>query len=256
MAFSVLRSVVKCTRSVCVLKRPKNVINICRCATPLAATIRPHSNLQAPAGGLGHVQKTKNISSSSESDSDLEPPGHRGETQFWRRKIRTFHGILDVNKDGVISYDDFKLLAERFIKLGHLSEKHTHEFQNLLKDLWEKRWGPISPYNLVTVEQFLEDMHHVINDKHLVRRAHSFLPYLFRALDKDQSGEISEDEFKLFFQCLGLQEEDAILAFRSMDEDGDGVVTMKEFVKHGREFFLTEDENKISKYFFGPLMEH
>lgn len=49
-------------------------------------------------------------------------------------------------------------------------------FQNL----WEKQWGEISPYNLVTVEKYLDDMHHVLNDKHQMKRAHSFLPYLFK----------------------------------------------------------------------------
>lgn len=29
----------------------------------------------------------------------------------------------------------------------------------------------------------------------------------FQAVDKDQSGEISVQEFKLFFQCLGLTHE-------------------------------------------------
>lgn len=71
--------------------------------------------------------------SESESDSDLDVVGHRGESQFWRRKIRTFHGILDVNNDGVISFDDFALLADRFVNLGHLSETHTQEFRALLQ---------------------------------------------------------------------------------------------------------------------------
>lgn len=104
----------------------------------------------------------------------------KGESHFWRRKIRTFHGIIDVNKDGVISFDDFALLADRFINLGHLSEKEAKEFRQIIRNLWEKQWGEITPYNLVTVEQYLEDMHHVLNDRELMRRAHSFLPYLFK----------------------------------------------------------------------------
>lgn len=94
--------------------------------------------------------------------------------------MRTFHGIIDVNKDGVISFDDFILLTERFINLGHLSENEAKEFQQIIKNLWEKQWGEINPYNLVTVEQYLEDMHHVLNDRELMKRAHSFLPYLFK----------------------------------------------------------------------------
>lgn len=51
--------------------------------------------------------------------------------------MRTFHGILDINKDGVISYDDFKLLVDRFVNLGHLSSRHEEEFRSLIKVLIE-----------------------------------------------------------------------------------------------------------------------
>lgn len=47
--------------------------------------------------------------------------------------MRTFHGILDVNKDGVISFDDFQLLADRFVNLGHMPDDKAQEFRNLIK---------------------------------------------------------------------------------------------------------------------------
>ncbi|XP_056630239.1 sarcoplasmic calcium-binding protein [Diorhabda carinulata] len=203
-----------------------------------------------------HSHAERRYDSDSESDSDLEWIGHRGESDFWRRKIRTFHGIIDLNKDGVISFDDFKLLSDRFINLGHLQSDQVQKFQEVLRSLWEKQFGEISPYNLVSVERYLENMHHVLNDKRLVRKAHSFLPYLFKAVDKDRSGEITVEEFKLFFKVLGLKEHDAVLAFRAIDSNVDGKISHKEFVKHGRDFFLTEDPDRISKYFWGPLVEH
>lgn len=67
---------------------------------------------------------------------------------------------------------------------------------------------------------------------------------------------ISVEEFKLFFECLGLSDLEATFAFRTIDTNGDGKITMKEFIKHGKDFFLTEDEECISKYFWGPLVEH
>lgn len=140
----------------------------------------------------------------------------QGESEFYRRKIRTFHNIIDVNKDGVISFHDMELLMERFISLGNISSEQIHEVKDLIKvrgqiltlksnhwqrnnlyfqsnieininwfrhgfqQWWVKRWGEISPYTLITVEDYLEYMHHVLNDKELVRRAHSFIPYIFR----------------------------------------------------------------------------
>lgn len=47
--------------------------------------------------------------------------------------MRTIHSLLDVNKDGVISFDDFKLLADKFVNLGHLSEREANDFNKCLK---------------------------------------------------------------------------------------------------------------------------
>lgn len=46
--------------------------------------------------------------------------------------MRTLHSHLDVNKDGIISYDDFMLLAERFSTIGDLSPEATIEFKMIL----------------------------------------------------------------------------------------------------------------------------
>ncbi|XP_034827562.1 sarcoplasmic calcium-binding protein [Maniola hyperantus] len=190
----------------------------------------------------------------SDSDSDTECKGF-DRSEFWRRKMRTVHNILDVDKDGLISFNDFLLLSERFKALGHLNDAQAKEFTDIIKLTWEEQWGAIDPYNFVTVEQYLEDMHHMLNDKTLKKRVHRWLPYIFKAVDKDKSGFISVNEFKLFFQCLGLSNEHAAVAFAAIDTNGDGKVSLKEFVKLGKDFFTTEDETRVSKMFWGPLIE-
>ncbi|KRT85668.1 HLH domain-containing protein [Oryctes borbonicus] len=249
------------------LRSGKNKISFCGCASVTfldnqsrTFATRKYSEFTKPQTERKYEYDT---------DSDVEISKKAGESQFWRRKMRTFHGILDVNKDGVISFDDFQLLADRFVNLGHMSEGKAFEFRELikvctflifvnncyfLKKIWEKQWGEIEPYNLVTVEQYLEDMLHVVNDKDRAKKVHSFLPYLFEAIDKDKTGEITIEQYKLFYECLGLTDEDAVFSFRVMDADADGTINMKEFVHHGREFFLCEDESMISKYFWGPLV--
>lgn len=62
----------------------------------------------------------------------------QGDSEFWKIKMRTLHRILDINKDGVVSFDDFKLLTEKFTDLGHLTPEHHDEFQ-------EKIQVPIRP---------------------------------------------------------------------------------------------------------------
>lgn len=99
---------------------------------------------------------------------------------FWRRKMRTLHNILDVNKDGVISFDDLRLLAAKFTDLGHLSPEMSQEFLKVMQESWEEQFGDINVYNLVTVEQFLTDYHHRLNDPDLSKKVARFLPYLFK----------------------------------------------------------------------------
>jgi Ca2+-binding EF-hand superfamily protein len=108
----------------------------------------------------------------------------------------------------------------------------------------------------VTVEQYLTVMEHALNDKDMKKKASCFLPYFFRAIDADHDGLISLPEFKLFYQCLGLTEENAAVAFHIIDRNGDGKLSMQEFEKLGKDFFLTEDERRISRMFWGPLIEH
>jgi len=40
---------------------------------------------------------------------------------------------MDLNKDGVVSWDDFNMLGDRFIELGHLTSKQETEFRKTLK---------------------------------------------------------------------------------------------------------------------------
>jgi len=206
-----------------------------------------------------YSKKTYSRRQDSDSDSDDEVETRRkgkhverGDSLFWRRKMRTLHNILDVNKDGVISFDDLQLLATKFTDLGHLTPEMSQEFLKVMEESWEE----ISAYNLVTVEQFLTDYHHRLNDPDLSKKVARLLPYLFKAVDTDHSGYLDLSQYKLFFRCLGLKDDDAVVSFAVIDKNGDGKLSMKEFVKLGKEYFLTEDESKISRMFWGPLIEH
>lgn len=204
----------------------------------------------------------------SDSDSDSEDEfeqkrvktsskcSARGDSEFWRRKMRTLHRILDVNHDGVISFDDYKLIAKRFTDLGHLSPEMSAEFEEVMRQTWEEQFGEITPYNLVTAEQFLVHVHHKLNDENLEKRIGRFLPYLFKAVDFDHTGHLDLEQYKLFFHCLGLSDEDAAISFAVIDKNGDGQLSLKEFLHLGRQYFLTEDETNISKMFWGPLIDH
>lgn len=51
-----------------------------------------------------------------------------------------------------------------------------------MQNVWEEHWGPADPYNMVNTYQYLDNMYHIMNDKALKKKAHRFLPYLFKVL--------------------------------------------------------------------------
>uniref|UniRef100_A0A0P4WIN3 EF-hand domain-containing protein n=1 Tax=Scylla olivacea TaxID=85551 RepID=A0A0P4WIN3_SCYOL len=229
-----------------------------------AAFVAPFQ-IHGQAGAVCYYSKRaraqrRAASSSDSSDSDRGSGsgkrGKHGQTPFWRLKMRTHHEVLDINKDGVVSWDDFETLIKKFTELGHLSPEEVGNFTDALRHVWEEEWGASGdPYVFIGQEQFLSQMEHVVNSKDLRKRVAKPLPYFFKAVDRDGSGEISIEEFKMFYACLGLSEEAAAQSFAAIDLNGDGRLTMKEFVKLGREFFLSEDENRPSKLFWGPLSD-
>lgn len=47
--------------------------------------------------------------------------------------MRTHHQVLDINKDGVVSWDDFETLIKKFKELGHLSPEEVANFTDALR---------------------------------------------------------------------------------------------------------------------------
>lgn len=47
--------------------------------------------------------------------------------------MRTHHQVLDVNKDGVVSWDDFETLIVKFKELGHLTPQEVGKFTDALR---------------------------------------------------------------------------------------------------------------------------
>ena len=47
--------------------------------------------------------------------------------------MRTHHQIIDLNQDGIVSWDDFQVLITRFSKVGNFSPVELDRFINALK---------------------------------------------------------------------------------------------------------------------------
>ena len=82
--------------------------------------------------------------------------------------------------------------------------------------------------------------------------AQRFSNLFFDAIDTNANGVISFEEWKVFYQCIGVDVSLAPASFAAVDQNKDSLLSRDEFWDNYREFFRGMDESHPSAYMFGP----
>lgn len=176
-------------------------------------------------------------------------------SHFWEHKMKTYFTRIDFDKDGAITKNDFEAMADRFIKSEKLDASRGQELRKKLLTVWEKYLkGVVSDGKPLTQTSFVEALRKQLKEHHLKETMSGPLPLFFSAVDANGDGLIQEDEYALFFEILGLDPKLAHASFTAIDTNHDGNISLDEFVTAGTDFFVSEDENSPSKFFWGPLI--
>lgn len=64
---------------------------------------------------------------------------------------------------------------------------------------------------------------------------------------------IDSDEYGKFFEILGLDPSMAPATFKAIDTNNDGLLSLDEFKEAGVKFFTEEGESSPTKVFWGPV---
>ncbi len=73
-------------------------------------------------------------------------------------------------------------------------------------------------------------------------------------LFSNADGQIDAGEYAQFFDIMGLDPKLADEAFKAIDTNNDGLLSLDEFKAAGLDFFMSKDEKSPSKVFWGPLV--
>ena len=76
---------------------------------------------------------------------------------------------------------------------------------------------------------------------------------MFECLDVNDDGYITLNEWQFHNSALGISQEHSKLSFDAMDRDGDGRVTVEEFVDYHDEYYHTAENKLNSAVLYGPL---
>jgi len=175
-------------------------------------------------------------------------------SDFWVRKMKTYFQRIDFDKDGAITQKDFEGMAERFVKCEKLDATKGKQLHDKLMQVWERYLKEENKGQPLNEVKFIETLKKEVQDPALRECLAGPLPLFFSAVDANQDGMIQADEYKLFFEILGLDPNMAPDVFKAIDTNNDGQLSLEEFVTAGVDFFTSEDENSPNKMFWGPLV--
>ena len=169
---------------------------------------------------------------------------------FWLRKMRTAFRVYDTNQDKVISVDDFILQGERF---GKKCPERAEEIMNTLTNIWTVAAG--SRDAKLTEKAWIDTRikFSALPDARYLFREYSNMK--FGIIDQNKSNFISQQEFNNYFECVGIDIKHAPAAFKALDSNEDGKISKDEFLDHAVEFCFGLNEEHPSKLFYGPLVD-
>ena len=170
------------------------------------------------------------------------------------RKMRTRVARLDVNKDGVITREDYILTSERMATYGKLTEEQAKEVREGLMKLADimnlDKGVQLSPAKLS------ETLLSKTPEQRKAMIQHSHGP-LYDVIDTNSDGHISVGEFKVYLKAIApeVTEEEAEHAFNMIDADKNGEISRDEFFTAAEDFFFGVEETELSRVFLGKLKD-
>lgn len=132
---------------------------------------------------------------------------------------RALFMAFDANRDGLLSVVDVR---DGLARLG--APMHMLEVAGLIAQHDDDGDGHIGPDEFATM---LDAAHRAAHDG----QGHEELARSFQAFDGDGDGHLTVDEVAALFRLAGVEAEEQVAAWiAELDDDGDGRVSLAEFV--------------------------
>ena len=150
--------------------------------------------------------------------------------------------MRDLDKDGWITRNDFKLVIQRYKELG-ASQEHLDKLSSLLLGSLDKM-GLTDDSKNFSYQEFEEMWAKIpITDAAGMQ--------MFRIIDSNNDGKISFKEWQDYYTCVDIDLKYARASFDAMDTDHDGIVSQEEFKASFHEYFYSTEDKLQSSLMYG-----
>lgn len=176
--------------------------------------------------------------------------------------LHTFD-LLDVDGNGVLQYDDFRMVVDNMCDERGWSPRHRRRMGLVRANrrLWDMmvRYldvdgdGDISLVEWLNFhfEAFTQDPELKSPNPDLNGALNSTAQFFCEVLDSDGDGQVTQEDYILFCEAYGVPEFEAKDSFKLFDKNQDGILQIGEVDALIREFYLSSDPKAPGNIFFG-----
>lgn len=177
-------------------------------------------------------------------------------TDLQKRKLTRFFTVFDQDNDGLITRQDYILLAENVSRVKGFPPESPLSVR--VKECLLQVWSNLEILadkdhdGHVTMEEFLDYRDKLHQDQVKFDDLVSAGLMLFDVMDGDHDGRLNVNEFADFYSFFQLDADLATQMFDRMDSDTTGYLTREQIRTYSRQFNLGDDHDDIGNWLFGP----
>jgi len=184
-------------------------------------------------------------------------------TELQKDKFLHTFDLLDVDGNGVLQYEDFRMAVdimcdERGWREGHRRRRGLVRANRRIWDMMVRYLdadgdGEISIVEWLNFhfEAFIKDPNLESVNPDLNGALATTSQFFCDMLDCDLDGKVTQQDYILFCDAYRISEEEAKRCFDLFDKNSDGILQVSEVERLIREFYLSNDPKAPGNVFFG-----
>ncbi|MBB5159206.1 EF-hand domain-containing protein [Saccharopolyspora phatthalungensis] len=178
--------------------------------------------------------------------------------QFLRQKHDRLFQFWDTNRDGVIEWADVQAVVEGVSNAFGWAEDSAQKrrLSSATRRWWDDMFAPYAVNGELARDPFVTCLHNwATADRSAFREVLAPAAEAYAAMgDLDGDGTVNEDEYvKVFGSSIQMSEDESRDAFRRLDRDGDGLISVEEFAADTVEYFTATDRAAPGNWLLGPI---
>lgn len=179
-------------------------------------------------------------------------------SDFQKKKLTHLFNFWDADNNGYLERTDYEAIVKRICAergWGAGTPRYAATHNAVLATWGEARlFADADKDERITLDEWLAYYDHVITDPAAYRiNVNGLMTTLLGAIDTDNDGHITPDDFAMWFRIYNADEDDARQSFALIDTDGNGKLSIEELIIAVDTFFLGDDPAALGNALFGTI---